>query len=1769
MSEERKRPGPPPPPEPGSRQRPTGALPPLPPDARAAAARPVPPSMPAPPMVPDDTGPRRAAPRSRPKRQTGAMPPPPPPLRSPRVATPPEIPGSADDDTQVVSTLPDVQSSAPVAAPSTGPAPAPMPTSEPLSAEADTTFTSLHGFLTQELDHVRQEGDERPRAMLLYELGHLEELVLGDDARARERYEEACGTDATFVPSLRALRRHYQASGRFKEVLEVLDAEIKASSGEEERAALLVQVGALCWHRLDDERQAVEALEQALALAPRSRRALELLRLIYTRKESWEPLYGVLGRLCNISEDGAERARLTVELAELAEVRLQRESEAEELYAHALELSPGNQKAALALRRLYLTHQRWQQLEELLTAEAGREHEPDEMFADMYRAARIADLHLQDEARAASLLETAAALRPADPLPLVTLADVCQRTGRHEEHAAVLRRLLRLVRDPRQRAELHHRLGRLYEDWLQRPDQAIEAYRDALKEKPDHEATLRALATLCQRLERWDELFELELLRAERFHDEARRADGYLRAAALAEQRLRDQRRAVDLYDRAWRLRPGLPEAFSALDRIYREAGQWEALVDLYERRADTTGDQPLAASLLRTVATLYEQRLDNRERAIGALKKLRTLAPDDREVLLQLARLYEAVGRIEELRQTLLEWVSVTTDARERTELQRRVGDLLDGPLRRADAAIEIYQRILDETPADRPTRERLKGIYERLGRWDDLVDTLLGELEVVPESEQTSLQMQIGRLCEDKLGDTDRAEQAYEAALAIDRDFTPAMLALEDVLKRQGRFRPLVQLFVRQAETIREASRASAALCRAAEIEEANLEAPERAEQLFNRALELDPGCGPARQGLERLYLEARDRPALEAHYLREAEMATNPLLRVRAYLRLATLFDAMGGDVVGATAAYESALKAIEDQPDALNGLASLCRRDGKWDRLSTLLGRIAATTEDRDAAVSALKEWAAIVEVHQAERWDPEPIYQRVLEGDPHDPHAMAALDALAYRKRNEQMLFSLAIRQAREARDPSWIAALCQRAASVLIMAGKEREAAETLRQGLRAEPNYLPTIRLLRRLDEQLEEWREAAQLLLREGELAKRPDARHSALLRAGNILLDRFEEVEGARAAFARVFAEDPTNAASFGRLAEILSGRHEWRELISLYEERMAAVEDTARAPLQLQLAEIYRAHLNDGRAAVEVLGQLLEIDPANLRALSRAAELCVEQQRWREAEKHLEQVAMLGRGDAEQLRSALLQRAEILEARLGEEEAALGVLRELLAEQPGERAALARCMTIYRRWGDWERTVETLEELSRSGPPEERIDGLVDLAEIYSRSLGDADQARAQLRRATSICLETGQGIERVSEYFERRGDFDGLVELWGAVLEDLPPEGTPGAVFVRLARSRVLAGRLLRPAEAEAEIRKALQGAPRSLEARLELAGLHLWGDNLAEASAEYLRVLEQEPFSQDAYRGLYRVYDRRGDMDRSAGAAQAICAVGEGDDAERKIAEQARLAVEGSLSSATATPLTREGHWHLLAHSDEPPAARELLVAIADFLPQVMPEQLETSRQGSVIPLDPADALTARCSLLAGVLGIDRVDYCLGQDRLVAVEALPGPIPRLVVDERLAQRAPKAEFRFIVGRALAHVMTRSLYLNALSGRSVELVLAAVVELFDRGFGAYLGHGPELDELVKRINRAVPRRTRKSFEELALAHSSAGPLSVSKWQRAVERSAERVGLLLAGDVDAALRVLRSEKASQKLQAELLRFAVGPHLYEARRRLGLAI
>src|SRR5690606_37485847 len=71
------------------------------------------------------------------------------------------------------------------------------------------------------------------------------------------------------------------------------------------------------------------------------------------------------------------------------------------------------------------------------------------------------------------------------------------------------------------------------------------------------------------------------------------------------------------------------------------------------------------------------------------------------------------------------------------------------------------------------------------------------------------------------------------------------------------------------------------------------------------------------------------------------------------------------------------------------------------------------------------------------------------------------------------------------------------------------------------------------------------------------------------------------------------------------------------------------------------------------------------------------------------------------------------------------------------------------------------------------------------------------------------------------------------------------------------------------------------------------------------------------------------------------------------------------------------------------------------------------------------------------------------------------------------------------------------------------------------------------------------------------------------------VNISAWLKAIDHTANRVGLILCGDVEVATTAIKNEPApSSKLtvpekEAELMKYAISAEFFEVRRRLGLSI
>ena len=137
------------------------------------------------------------------------------------------------------------------------------------------------------------------------------------------------------------------------------------------------------------------------------------------------------------------------------------------------------------------------------------------------------------------------------------------------------------------------------------------------------------------------------------------------------------------------------PGARADLERLARVTGSYEELAGTYERVAtETRGPDPDKAAWLRRAAELREH-LAQSDDAIRDWQALLTEAPQDRQALDALGKLYEQTKNAKQLSDVTLRKAQLASDPHERRALLLRAGETLEAAADDA-RAIDAYKEAL-----------------------------------------------------------------------------------------------------------------------------------------------------------------------------------------------------------------------------------------------------------------------------------------------------------------------------------------------------------------------------------------------------------------------------------------------------------------------------------------------------------------------------------------------------------------------------------------------------------------------------------------------------------------------------------------------------------------------------------------------------------------------------------------------------------------------------------------------------------------------------------------------------------------------------------------------------------------------------------------------------------------------------------------------------------------------------------------------------------------
>lgn len=1729
------------PPPAGRPMRQSAPTPPIPVQLAGPPAAP----PPAPPAVPPPPAAVPPAPPSPPAVIVGA---PVVPVSSPTpVSGAPLQPGVATSGTAIASVAPP-SVVPPPAVPALRPS-APTPAPPALRPSAPTAQAAAHAEgpeLLRELAasieaELQRTPDDARAARLLYELGRIHEEHLGDGRRAASYFLEAFKRNPDYLPAIAAARRSVLARASYMQAVQLFDAELRATADATRKSELLVDKGRIYEDRLGNREAARECYVGAVEIDRTNTVALKALEQLLAREEAWQALAEHYGRVGNaFAKDAALRSTVETTRARLSEGRLENVEGAVELYQVALERDPQNPSALDALKRLHQRQRRWKDLVQVLEQEVTQSDDPSTQTFDLYRIGRLLAERLGQTDKAVQYLEKARLLDPLNLLVLGELARLYEEMGRWTELAGVYRKQVEATVDQNERLALCHRLGSVFDERLQREEEAIEWLRRALAISPTYLPALQALGKLYQKRAMFKDLIAMHLAEVERTEEPRRRAAGFYRIGEILESEINDADGAVEQFARALSTDPTCVPAFKALGRLYATQGRFRELAEMYERQIEHSQDRGWTISYLEKTGALWEDRLGDLDRAADAYRRILELEADNLGAMHALQRVYERAERWTDLVK-MLEREAERTPGEHVVSILQRIGEVLEDKIGDRDAALATYRRVLAIDPRFPPVLKALGRLYYARGRWDDLLEMYRKELEVVGTREETvPLLFKMGEIYGERLAREDDAIRCYQEALSVDPSYQPALAALSRIWRERGSWDKLVELLEAEATSHTRPEQRVLAYFRIGEILEERMGRDDLALDAYQQALRAVPTHVPSLDALARIHAARGDWHALVEILGKQADASSDPPHAVRALVRQAEVWWDHVKEPARAVECYERVLTIQDRHVGALSALEPLYIRLGRWDKLAMVYGKLSVITEDPGARVAVLHELARTLEHRIQPPEDPTPVYKLILQIRPHDGPALRALERVALASGDATTLAMVLERLIEISTDASLEATYLCRLGEAFERLG-DPGAADAFRKSLQKDPDSLSAARGLARIAAASGDALTLAEAARREALVSRDSSTAARALVRAASILIDQAGRPDEAAADLEKALDLDPDNAEAAQRLEQVLWDRGDQVRLADIASKVASQAKDPARlVHLHSMVARVQRDVLGNVPAAISAFNRVLRADGNHVPTLIALAEIYLGQSEWNEAVTIYSRVVQVAT-DPKVLERAHLRLASVWDEKLGDPRRAIGSLQNVLDLDPYNRQALSHLAEAFLRLGEPQRAVDALTRLVEATPEATgKVDGLLRLAQVYLDSVGDTNIGTEILRRTMRIEAQANLGrraLTRLSELYARLGDWEGLAGAYRTQLESVPADDARAEQLHR-ELGRVLATHLGRTEEAIAHFRRSVSLDPRNEESRVALASLYKKLERFDEAIAEHRELLRDDPFRLESYRELRRLWERVRRPDASFLAESVLHYFRVADEVEEYSFRQRHKRRSSPAMAAVSAVDMR----NILAHAGERHAGRDLLEEIADHMGKLLPPDLDgyglTTRDRIRAGAD--HPLRTLAEQAAAVLGAGPFDLYVHRMRGRGA-VVENTEPYAVIVPASVMEVGEREQLFVFGRLMSRIATKTFLIDKLTPRELEVHLAAATRLVVPGFGEGLVNEEYLEDRAKRIGRAISRKSRKAIETLARTYASAPPLDFPAWVRAMDRTAARAGLLVCEDVGTALdHIKRSDK-----------------------------
>jgi tetratricopeptide (TPR) repeat protein len=1406
-----------------------------------------------------------------------------------------------------------------------------------------------------------------------------------------------------------------------------------------------------------------------------------------------------------------------------------------------LDLRGREPEALGALASLYEKQGMWWDLAEVYERELSVAKNDDDRINILTRRAR---LYAEKIARTDMALGDWNLILEIDPSNLVALRSICTIHRREGDAKKLITGLHGIVErashilDPEELKDIFRELAQIYFD-LEAPHNAAHALKRLLELGPDAEA-MDSLERFYRSEGQWNDVVELKMMRADAITDLIAKVEEYKNVASICNDTMHEPDAATVVYQRILDLKPSSDEAFLELEKRHAAAGRWTQLIELYLARFDSRKDVHERTELLRRIARVCEEELEDDAEAFVALLTALEEDVDDRETVARIEAMARKLKRFPELIEAATQWLHQSTDSKTKIRLCMHLakwyGDDLGQPeyaqpyyaqILKLDpnsvGSLEVYREVLAVDPENLQALRGLGQAYESMGQWPDLLRVLERELQLVnTQRERMVVLMRLAQLQEQHFLKPDLAAQKLEQVLEIDPTYEEALFDLERNYKRQRKWRELARTLERHALMTADPATKADLLIQMAELYVDELEDPKRAITCYRGVIEVDEANVEANSALAKLYEKQGDPRQSIRYQVRLAELTDDPRQRAEAFFRVGYVLQEKLADRISARARYEMAVKDDPGHVRALAALRQLAITDGDYDAAARYLDQESQHTDGPRQRARLLVE---LGNLHAAQR---------------HDNTSAAAIFEAAHQADAEN------------------------------------EEAAGPLLEGYWQQ-------RAWDKLEPLLE-------LVIRKSTKRPRPEQR-ALFNKLGKACLEQGKN-DKAHKAYTSAYQLDISDQDAIRGVAEAAFRLRDWNQALTKFLRVVTSLTDEndrggkIRAEVHYKLGSIKR-ELSQRKQAITHFEKSLDIDSRHRPSLEACAELYIELKDWPKVVTYKRRILEMVTTDEERF-TLLEEISDVWRDCAAKPEKALEALEEARKYKPGCHALLFKMLELYQTTEDWTKMIETIKELaSLDHDPGRRAKFLYAIGKLYRDKKGDVEHALALFNDALDLNPMFVECFERITSMLTEQCDWKGLERAFRKMLRRLVARREETAepsmemeYSLWHGLGLIYRDRLGDSTAAIEAFKMATRFRDDAATDRHILAELFEGDDRGEEAAAELARALERDPMREDAYRTLCRLYLKEHHYDRAWCACSVLAFLHKADENELRFFEDSRprgmIPAKGRLDN--------EQWVKNLFHEEENLFIGKIFDMITPAAMVLKTKQLMATRQLPTLDRrfrqDPATSTVTFAKAFgwaAHVLGLPLPELYVRNDVAGALLAVPASPPASVAGQTVLSGFTPQELTFIVGKHLAYYRGEHYIKNLYpTVHELKVVLYAAIQAALKDFPAPEDVAAQSEPLALELLKYMQPVQRQALRFVVKRFIEEGAkIDLERWVQTVEITAVRTGLLLCADLDIAKKVilaephLAGELAPADKIKELLVFSVSEPYFALRRALGVAI